>query len=133
MFTLRKFATSAAIGTIGGFVALSGLGLPARAEEPIQHTGPVGPHEPIMTTVGSEGVIAFYEPDGAHCGLYAVVYSLSDESGTSGAQVRINMNANQVVNIDSPDNRSLSLQCGDDAETLRIIDSKTAAASWPRR
>jgi hypothetical protein len=130
MYALSKIVTCAAIG---GFVALGGLGHPARAEEPVQQTGPVGPHEPIMTTVGSKGVIAFYEPDGAHCGLYAVVYSLSDESGASGTQVRISLDAHQVVNIDSPDNQSLSLQCGDDAETLRILDSKTAAESWPRR
>ena len=130
MHALSKIATWTAIG---GFVALGGLVLPAGAEEPIQQTGPVGPHEPIMTTVGGKGVIAFYEPDGAHCGLYAVVYSLSDESGASGTQVRISMDAHQVVNIDSPDNQSLSLQCGDDAETLRIVDSKSVAASWPSR
>jgi hypothetical protein len=130
MFTLSKFATSAAIGT---FVVLGGFGLPGLADERIEHRGPVGPHEPIMTTVGSKGVIAFYEPRGTHCGLYAVVYSLADESGASAAQVRISLNARQVVNIDSPDNQSLSLQCGDTAETLRIVDSNTLVASWPER
>lgn len=130
MFTLSKIATCATLGTL--FV-LGGFGLRASADEPIQHLGPVGPHEPIMTTVGSKGVIAFYEPDGTHCGLYAVVYNLADESGTSAAQIRLSMSARQVVNIDSPDNKSLSLQCGDYAETLRIVDSNTVVASWPQR
>jgi hypothetical protein len=130
MFPIVKLATSAAIGI---FVVLGGFGLPACADERIEHRGPVGPHEPIMTTVGSKGVIAFYEPDGTHCGLYAVVYSLADESGASAAQVRISLNARQVVNIESPDNRSLSLQCGDTAETLKIVDTNTLVASWPER
>ena len=86
-----------------------------------------------MTTFGSKGVIAFYEPDGTHCGLYAVVYNLSDESGASAARFGIRMNARQVVNIDSPDNKSLSLQCGDYAETLRIVDPTALVANWPER
>ena len=129
MFTLSKIATCAVLGNL----VVGGFGLPACAEEQVEHLGPVGPHEPILTTFGSKGVIAFYEPDGAHCGLYAVVYNLSDESGASAAQFRISLNARQVVNIDSPDNKSLSLQCGDYAETLRIVDSTAIVANWPQR
>ncbi len=73
MFTHSKMARYAAVGTL---VVLGGVGFSAHAEEPVQNLGPVGPHVPIMTTVGSKGVIAFYEPDGTHCGLYAVVYTL---------------------------------------------------------
>ena len=130
MFTLSKIATFATLGT---FVVLGGFGLPALAEERIPNLGPVPAHVPIVTTFGNKGVIAFYEPDGAHCGLYAVVYNLADESGASAAQVRLSLSAGQVVNIDSPDSESLSLQCGDSAETLKIVDSNTAAANWPQR
>jgi hypothetical protein len=86
-----------------------------------------------VTTFGGNGVIAFYEPDGAHCGLYAVVYNLADESGASAAQIRISLNAGQIVNIDGPDSKSLSLQCGDSAETLQIVDSSSLVANWPER
>jgi hypothetical protein len=130
MLALSKTLKYAALGTL---VVLGGFGLPARAEEPIQNLGPVAAHEPIVTTFGNKGVIAFFEPDGAHCGLYAVVYNLADESGSSAAQIRVNLNAGQVVNIDSPDNKSLSLQCGDFAETLKIVDSDSLAANWPQR
>jgi len=130
MFTLSKTATGAALGTL---VVLGGFSLPACADERIEHRGPVEAHEPIMTTVGNKGVIAFYEPDGAHCGLYAVVYSLADESGALATQVRIRLNARQVVNIDSPDSQSLSLQCGEHAEEMRIVDPNTEVASWPQR
>jgi hypothetical protein len=130
MFTLGKIATCATLGT---FVVLGAFGLPARAEEPIQNLGPVPVHVPIVTTFGNKGVIAFYEPDGAHCGLYAVVYNLADESGASATRVRLSLNAGQIVNIDSPDNESLSLQCGDSAEALKIVDSNAVAANWPQR
>jgi len=129
MFSLSKIAACAVLGTL----VVGGFGLPAYAEELVEHLGPVGPHEPILTTFGGKGMIAFYEPDGSHCGLYAVVYNISDESGATAARVRISLNARQVVNIDGPDNKSLSLQCGDHAEALRIVDSTTLVANWPER
>ena len=52
---LLKFAAA------GGVVVCT-LGTPARADELFQNLGPVGPHEAILTKVGSERVIAFYEP-----------------------------------------------------------------------
>jgi hypothetical protein len=130
MFALSKTLKYAALGTLA---VLGGFGLPARADQLIQNRGPVAAHQPIVTTFGNKGAIAFYEPDGAHCGLYAVVYNLADESGSSAAQIRVNLNAGQVVNIDSPDNKSLSLQCGDFAETLKIVDSNSLVANWPQR
>ena len=130
MFTLSKSAISAMFGTL---VVLGGFNPAARAEEPIQNLGPVPANVPIVTTFGNKGVIAFYEPDGTHCGLYAVVYNLADESGTSAARVRLRLNAGQIVNIDSPDSKSLSLQCGDSAEALKIVNSDALAANWPQR
>ena len=126
MFALSKLSTCAAVGTL---VALGGFGLSAGAEEPIQHLGPVGPNDTIMATVGSKGVIAFYEPDGTHCGLHVVVYSRADESGASAAGIRVRMNARQIVSIDSPDNETLNLKCGDYAETLSVVDPSTLIAA----
>jgi hypothetical protein len=125
MFALSKIARCAAIGTI---VILGGFSPTARAEPP-QRLGPVGPNDTIFTTVGSKGVFAFYEPDGTHCNLHVVVYSRADESGSSAAGIRVSMNARQIVTIDSPDNETLNLQCGDDAETLRIVDPSPLIAA----
>ena len=65
MFALSKLSRFAAVGTL---VVLGGFSLPARADELAQNLGPVGPHEPILTTLGSKRVIAFYEPGGGNCG-----------------------------------------------------------------
>ena len=46
------------ITAVGAFVALTAFGLPARADELVQHLGPVGADEPILTTFGNKQVIA---------------------------------------------------------------------------
>jgi len=125
MFTLSKLSRLAAVLTL---VVLGGYGLPTRADELAQNLGPVGPHEPILTTVGSKRVIAFYEPGGGNCSLNVVVWDRTDESGGSAARVRVSLNASQMVHIDSPDNKSLNLQCGDYADTLKIVDGKLITA-----
>ena len=67
MFALTKFAETRCSGHSRHRRALS---LPVRADELVQNLGPVGPHDPILTTVGSKRVIAFYTPDGGHCGIH---------------------------------------------------------------
>ena len=106
-----------------GALALTVASVPAFADELSQNLGPVGPHEPIVTTVGGKRVIAFYEPRGGTCGLHVVVWNRNDESGVSAARVRVSLNARQMAHIDSADNETLDLQCGDHAETLKIIDT----------
>ena len=66
MFALSKLSNLAAAGSLAVVCLYC---FPGRAEEPAQYTGPVGPHEAILTTVGHTRLIAFYEPDGTNCGL----------------------------------------------------------------
>jgi hypothetical protein len=118
----------------GAFLALTVSGTPARADELAQNLGPVGPHEPILTEVGSERVIAFYEPDNGRCAVHAVVFDKTDAytGMTTAARVRVSLNPREIVHIDSTDNgsvKSLNLQCGDDAESLALVDSNTRYAS----
>jgi hypothetical protein len=115
---LLKFAAA------GGVVVCT-LGTPAGADELAQNLGPVGPHEPILTTVGNKRVIAFYEPDNGRCGLNAVVYDKTDAytGMITAARVRVSLNPREMVHIDSTENKSLHLQCGDNAETLAIVDT----------
>ncbi len=110
------------------------LGTPAQADELAQNLGPVGPHEPILTEVGSERVMAFYEPDNGRCAVHAVVFDKTDAytGMTTAARVRVSLNPREMVHIDSADNesvKSLSLQCGENAEKLTIIDTDSLVAS----
>ena len=132
MFPLsRNFLKFAAAGAL---LALTVSGTPARADEMAQNLGPVGPHEPILATVGNKRVIAFYEPDNGHCAVNAVVFDKTDAytGMTTAARVRVSLNPREMVHIDSADNesvKSLNLQCGDDAESLALVDSNTRYAS----
>ena len=124
---LLKFAAA------GGVLACM-LGTPAQADELAQNLGPVGPHEPILTEVGSERVLAFYEPDNGRCAVHAVVFDKTDAytGMTTAARVRVSLNPREMVHIDSADNelvKSLSLQCGENAEKLTIIDADSLVAS----
>jgi hypothetical protein len=113
----------------GALVALTTASTPARSYELLEYLGPVGPHEPILTTFGDKRVIAFYEPGNGRCTVNAVVYDKTDaETGmTTAARVRVSLNPREMVHIDSTDNKTLNLQCGDGATVLAIVSEFIAA------
>ena len=117
--TRSRFMGIAAAGAL----ALSLASLPAHSDELAQNLGPVGPNEPILTTVGSKRVIAFYVPGNGHCGINVVVWDRSDATGDSAARVRVSLSPRQMVHIDSAENKSINLQCGESAETLALVDT----------
>jgi hypothetical protein len=123
---------------IGSLVALCALGTPAHADELPQVLGPVGPHEPILTTVANHRIIAFYVPGGGRCALHAVVgydtgaveagYDTDADTDKSAARVRIILRPGQIVHLDSAEGESLNLRCGSDAQTLDVVDSDELVA-----
>jgi hypothetical protein len=131
MFTLTKLSTLAAVGAL---VVIGGYGPPVRADELAQNLGPVGPHEPILTTFGNKRVIAFYEADQGRCVVSAVVWDTSDlDTGTTtAARVRVNLDPRDIVHLDSTDNKTITLQCGEFAESLNIVDGQLMTAGAAR-
>jgi hypothetical protein len=107
-----------------GALSLSLASVEAAADDFVQHLGPVGPHEPILTEVGNKRVLAFYEPDGGRCAVHAVVWEKTDvETGkTSASRVRVRLNPRDVVHIDSDNQKTINLQCGDHAESLALTN-----------
>src|SRR5215510_11448290 len=133
MFSLSRIQFSK-FAAMGSLVVLSTLGTAARADEMVQNLGPVGPHEAILAEVGSERLIAFYEPDNGRCAVHAVVFDKTDaHTGmTTAARVRVSLNPREMIHIDSTDNdsfKSLNLQCGKNAERLAIIDTDSLVTS----
>src|SRR5262245_35101441 len=118
-FTRDRWYRLAAAGAL----ALTVASASASADELAQNLGPVGPNEPILTSVGSKRVIAFYEANGGRCGMNIVVWDRADQSGNSAARVRVTLKPREVVHIDSVDNKSLNLQCGEHASALAIVDT----------
>jgi hypothetical protein len=113
---LLSFAAATAL------VALTATSVPARSDERPVRLGPVGALEPIMTTVGDKNVIAFYRPGDGHCNIYVVLNDSTDASDHSATQVRVSLSPRQIVHLDIADSDTLNLKCGNDAETLAIVD-----------
>jgi hypothetical protein len=124
MFALTTLTKYAGVGAL----VLGGLSLPAGADELAQNLGPVGPHEPILTTLGSKRVIAFYEPNSGHCAMHIVLWNTADAEANSVARVRMTLNPRQIVHVDNVENKSLNLQCGSNAETLSLVDNDELVA-----
>lgn len=116
-------------GATGAFVALSVPSTPARADEMVQNLGPVGPHEPMIATVGGKRVIAFFVPGNGNCNVQAVIWNSDDTAATTAAGFRASLNPGQTASIDSVDNKSLTLRCGDYAETLAAVDDTQSIAN----
>ena len=126
MFPLARILSLAAASAL---VALTAVNPSARAEELPQNLGPVGPHEPILTTVGNKRVLAFFEPGNGHCALQAVIWNMADVNADTTSRIRTDLNPRQMVSIDTPDNKSLKLRCGDNADRLAIVDNKDFVAA----
>ena len=118
-FTGNRFYVLAAAGTL----ALTVASASASADDFERNLGPVGPNEPILTNVGSKQVIAFYEANGDNCGMHIVIWDKADVSAVSAARFRVTLKPRQIVHVDSPDYKSLDLQCAEHAANLAIVDT----------
>ena len=121
MFPFSRILSLAAAGALVAFTTAS---LSARADEMVQNLGPVGPHEPILTAVGSKRVIAFYEPDNGKCATHLVLWDPTDD-GKSTAGFKAVINPRQMAHIDTSERQSFLLQCDGNAERLVIVDPST--------
>jgi len=120
MFPLTRSLSLAAASAV---LALTAAGITARADGPAQNLGPVGPRAPILTWVGSKRVIAFYWPDSGNCAVHVVVWDPTDVNAESTAGFQATLIPRQMAHIETAENKSLYLQCGDNAERLAIVDA----------
>jgi hypothetical protein len=58
-----------------------------------------------------------------------VVWDGNDTDAKTAARVRISLNPGQTTYIDSGENESLTLRCGDYAETLAVVDTNERFAA----
>jgi hypothetical protein len=126
MFPLTQFLKIAAGGAI---LTLSAANHLAHADEMIQNLGPVGPNAPILATVGSKNVIAFHVPGNGMCNVQVVTWNGDDTDANTAAGFKVSLDPSQTTSIDSTENKSLTLQCGDFADTLAAVDTDHQVAS----
>ena len=122
------YSTSSKIAVVGALATF--LSMPAVADE-LTRLGPVPPHEPILTSVGTKRVIAFYLPGSGQCALHAVIgdkMNINPDTDIPAVRVRISLEPGQTVHIDSVEGESLNLRCGRNAESLALVDTDEAVA-----
>ena len=105
----------------GALVTLIINATPANAEEIYEKLGPVAAHHPILTTVGSKRLVAFFVPGNGQCNVQVVVWNTEDREAKSAGGIRVSLNPGQTVLLDSSPTEFLTLKCGDYAETLAAI------------
>jgi hypothetical protein len=123
--TLNSLKLAAA----GALVTLAAFATPASADEMVQRLGSVGPHEPLLTTVGTKRIIAFFVPGNGQCNVQAVLWNADDIEAKSAAGVRFALNPSQTASIDSSPTETFTLKCGDRAESLASVDTDQQVAS----
>ena len=115
---------SRAVRLVCGMAAVAVLamaGVPARAEQPLTHLGPVGPYEPILVSMGTQRVIAFYVPERGSCAVNTVMWKDGDPDAPYGSsRVRVSLKPGQMFLIDGSMRQSMSPVCGADASTLAV-------------
>jgi hypothetical protein len=57
-----------------------------------------------------------------------VVWTTTDVNADSAARFQTTLNPRQMMHIDTAENKSLDLQCGDNAESLAIADTSDCVA-----
>jgi len=106
-------------------VALVGLAAgdaaAARADGPLTNLGPVGPHEPILVSIGTQRVVAFYTPERGACAVNAVVWKDGDpDAPYASARVRVSLKPGEMFALDGAQHQSMNLVCGADAANLAV-------------
>jgi hypothetical protein len=109
--------------TVGAFVAMAAAGTELRSEELAATLKPVGPHEPVLTSIGEKRVVASFAREFGHCAVNASVWDSIEAETDSAVRIGVSLVPGQVVHIESLKNKneSLGLQCGDDANTLPLV------------
>ena len=125
--TSRAFSK---VALASAFLAFTAFNFSARADELVQLLEPVGPHQPIIASVGNKRVIAFYLPGSSQCALHAVIWEndINAAVDTPAVRIRVSLEPGQIVHVDTTENKSLNLRCGSNAETLSIVDNEEAVA-----
>jgi hypothetical protein len=109
-----KFAAATAIAALVG-------ASPVLAEDVSTNLGPVGPREPILASIGTKRMIAFYEPDGGSCFVSTVVWDeAAPDAPYASARLRVKLEPGQAFDLDGAKLETIKINCGEGAGNLTV-------------
>jgi hypothetical protein len=93
----------------------------ASAQDASTNLGPVGPGEPILTSLGGQRVIAFFVPERGSCAVNAIVWKDANaDAPYASSRVKLSLRPGEMIRFDEA-KRSMNLLCGADAATLAVV------------
>lgn len=122
MFAARKLSAIAFFG-----LAAFAFSQEARSDE-VQPVA-LGPIEAGSVRLGGTHLVAFYMPQQGQCAVTAVIEeSVGEEPSESPARIRFDLAPGTRAYIDDAGGMSVALECGANAEVLRIERQGVTAA-----
>lgn len=108
------------------------------ATDEMANLGPVGADVPILTTVASKRIVAFYSPVSGRCAVQMVIGDIRDPEAALVSRIRVDLEPGQMVHLDAVEQKSLNvksldLECGENAEKLAIVGNHVSSAQQEER
>jgi hypothetical protein len=100
---------------------------PSLAQDKIwERLGPAEVNEPVLTNVGPNALIAFFNTDNGKCAVQVLTWQRTDTEAIGASRSRLTLSPEQQMNIDAVTD-SVTLQCGKDAASLMLIPPVVSA------
>ena len=117
------------VAAASAILALTAANIPARADDSVQNLGPVGPSEPILATFGNKQLVASFAAGDGACAMQAVVWNADDIDAKSASRFQVRVSSGQRAEIDGSTNKSITLHCGESAQTLAVVTADMEVAA----
>lgn len=117
------------VAAASAILALTAANIPARADDSVQNLGPVGPSEPILATFGNKQLVASFATGDGACAMQAVVWNTDDIDAKSASRFQVRVSSGQRAEIDGSTNKSITLHCGESAQTLAVVTADMEVAA----
>ena len=101
-------------------LALAATSPSVAQEKIIERLGPVEVNEPVLSNLGPNALIAFYNLEDGRCAVQVVTWQRADTEAIGASRSRVTLNPEQQMNIDGIQD-SLTLKCGKDAANIMLI------------
>jgi hypothetical protein len=92
----------------------------------IERLGPAEVNEPVLSNIGPNALIAFYNLEEGKCAVQVLTWQRADTEAVGASRSRLTLTPEQQMNIDSTHD-SLTLQCGKDASNIMLIPPVVSA------
>jgi len=116
------FKNILSIAAAGALSLLTATSFANAGEATKMNLGPVGPHKPILATVGGSRLVAFYVPDQGKCAVSAVMSTAKADGSIDAKRVRVALHPGELFHLDGFNNERVVFTCAPDAKAMTVLN-----------